>query len=71
MELPALLTQDEVDPLAAGIFGASDEERRKRIVQNDPTHYDNALWLANPDLNHCRATEPRSSTIRRTGRFLR
>ena len=49
-ELASLLTQDEVDPLAAGIFGASDEERRKRIVQNDPTHYDNALWLATPDL---------------------
>jgi hypothetical protein len=49
-ELEALLTDDEVDPLAAGIFGASDEERRKRIVQNDPTHYDNALWLATPDL---------------------
>jgi hypothetical protein len=49
-ELSALLTQDEVDPLAAGIFGASDEERRQRIVQNDPTHYDNALWLATPDL---------------------
>jgi hypothetical protein len=49
-ELAALLTQDEVDPLAAGIFGLSDEERRKRIVQNDPTHYDNALWLATPDL---------------------
>jgi hypothetical protein len=45
-ELAALLTQDDVDPLAAGIFGASDEDRRKRIVQNDPTHYDNALWLA-------------------------
>jgi hypothetical protein len=44
-ELETLLTQDDVDPLAAGIFGASDEERRKRIVQNDPTHYDNALWL--------------------------
>jgi hypothetical protein len=49
-ELAALLTQDDVDPLAAGIFGASDEERRKRIVQNDPTHYDNALWLTTPDL---------------------
>ena len=49
-ELAALLSQDEVDPLAAGIFGASDEERRKRVVQNDPTHYDNALWLATPDL---------------------
>jgi hypothetical protein len=45
-ELAKLLTQEDVDPLAAGIFGASDEERRKRVVQNDPTHYDNALWLA-------------------------
>jgi hypothetical protein len=50
VELSALLTQDDVDPLVAGIFGASDEERRKRIVQNDPTHYDNALWLATPGL---------------------
>src|SRR5258708_16775351 len=49
-ELAALLTDDDVDPLAAGIFGASDEERRKRVAQNDPTHYDNALWLANPEL---------------------
>jgi feruloyl esterase len=49
-ELATLLSQDEVDPLAAGIFGASDEDRRKRVVQNDPTHYDNALWLATPDL---------------------
>ena len=45
-ELTALLSQDDVDPLVAGIFGASDEERRKRVVQNDPTHYDNAQWLA-------------------------
>lgn len=49
-ELTALLTQDDVDPLVAGIFGLSDEERRKRVVQNDPTHYDNAMWLATPDL---------------------
>jgi hypothetical protein len=49
-ELTALLTQDDVDPLVAGIFALSDEERRKRVVQNDPTHYDNALWLATPDL---------------------
>jgi hypothetical protein len=48
--LATLLTEEEVDPLAAGIFGASDEERRKRVVQNDPTHYDNALWLSNPGL---------------------
>jgi len=49
-ELSALLTQDQVDPLAAGIFALSDEERRKRIVQNNGTHYDNALFLATPDL---------------------
>ena len=49
-ELSTLLTQDEVDPLAAGMFGASDEERRKRVVQTDPTHYDNALWLSTPDV---------------------
>ncbi|HMD34609.1 MAG TPA: tannase/feruloyl esterase family alpha/beta hydrolase, partial [Vicinamibacterales bacterium] len=49
-ELSALLSQDEVDPLVAGIFGASDEDRKKKIVQNDPTHYDNALWLATPEL---------------------
>ncbi len=49
-ELSALLAQDNVDPLAAGIFGASDEERRQRVVQNDPTHYDNALWLSTPDV---------------------
>jgi hypothetical protein len=49
-ELSALLTQGDVDPLAAGIFGASDEDRRKRVVQSDPTHYDNALWLSTPQL---------------------
>ena len=49
-ELSALLTQDQVDPLAAGIFALSDEERRKRIVQNNGTHYDNALFLATPEL---------------------
>ncbi len=49
-ELTALLTQDDVDPLVAGVFALSDEERRKRVVQNDPTHYDNAMWLATPDL---------------------
>jgi hypothetical protein len=48
-ELATLLIQDDVDPLAAGIFGASDEERRKRVTQKDPTHYDNALWLTAPD----------------------
>jgi feruloyl esterase len=45
-DLTALLSRDDVDPLVAGIFGLSDDERRKRVVQNDPTHYDNAQWLA-------------------------
>lgn len=49
-ELSALLSADDVDPLVAGIFGLSDEDRRKRVVQNDPTHYDNAMWLATPEL---------------------
>jgi hypothetical protein len=49
-DLAALLTKDEVDPLAAGVFALTDEERRKRVAQNDPTHYDNALWLATPGL---------------------
>jgi hypothetical protein len=44
-ELTKLLTQAGVDPLAAGIFAASDEERAKRVRQTDPTHYDNATWL--------------------------
>jgi hypothetical protein len=47
-ELTKLLTQPGVDPLVLGIFGATDEQRRNRVVQNDPTHYDNALWLAAP-----------------------
>ena len=45
-ELTTLLTQPGVDPLVLNIFGATDEQRRTRINQNDPTHYDNALWLA-------------------------
>jgi hypothetical protein len=49
-ELTALLSDDDVDPLVAGIFGLSDEERRTKVKQNDPTHYDNAMWLATPEL---------------------
>ena len=44
-ELTKLLTQPGVDPLVTGIFGATDEQRRARVSQNDPTHYDNSLWL--------------------------
>ena len=45
VELTKLLTQPGVDPLVTGIFGATDEQRRARVNQNDPTHYDNSLWL--------------------------
>jgi len=45
-ELTKLLTQPGVDPLATNIFGASDEDRRRRVNQTDPTHYNNADWLA-------------------------
>jgi hypothetical protein len=44
-ELTKLLTQEGVDPLAGTIFAANDEERRDRIHQTDPTHYNNAVWL--------------------------
>ena len=57
-ELTKLLTQADVDPLAAGIFGASDEERRNRIRQNDPTHYNNADWLT--------TAQPKALSSRRT-----
>jgi hypothetical protein len=57
-ELTKLLTQEGVDPLAGGIFAASDEERRKRVQQNDPTHYNNAVWLT--------TTEPKALTSLRT-----
>lgn len=50
-ELTKLLTQPDVDPLAAGIFGATDEQRRVRVNQNDPTHYDNSLWLTPENAN--------------------
>ncbi len=57
-ELTKLLTQDGVDPLAAGIFAASDEDRRKRVLQNDPTHYNNAFWLT--------TSQPKALSSRRT-----
>jgi len=49
-ELSKLLSQGDVDPLVLGIFGASDEQRKIRVAQNDPTHYDNHLWLATPNV---------------------
>ena len=57
-ELTKLLTQEGVDPLAGGIFAASDEERRKRIRQIDPTHYNNADWLT--------TAQPKALSSRRT-----
>ncbi len=47
-EFARLVGGDGVDPLAGNLFAASDEERRKRITQTDPTHYNNAVWLATP-----------------------
>jgi hypothetical protein len=61
-ELTKLLTQDGVDPLAAGIFAASDEERRKRIRQTDPTHYNNADWLT--------TRQPKALSSRRTSLII-
>ena len=57
-ELIKLLTKDGVDPLAANIFGATDEERAKRVEQTDETHYNNAEWLA--------TAKPKTLSSRRT-----
>jgi hypothetical protein len=57
-ELTKLVTQEGVDPLAGSILAADDEERRKRIHQTDPTHYNNAVWLTTP--------QPKALSSRRT-----
>ena len=57
-ELIKLLSKDGVDPLATNIFGATDEERLKRIDQTDETHYNNAEWLA--------TAKPKTLSSRRT-----
>ena len=45
-ELTELLTAQGVDPLARNLLAEeSEEERRDRTRQADPTHYDNAVWL--------------------------
>ncbi len=46
-ELRGLLTAEGTDPLAFGIFGEADPERRReRAVQTQENiHYDNAIWL--------------------------
>jgi hypothetical protein len=57
-ELVRLVTQEGVDPLAGGVLAASDEERETRIRQNDPTHYNNDVWLRTP--------QPKTLSSRRT-----
>ena len=57
-ELTKLLTREDVDPLVGGIFAASDEERRHLILQNDPTHYNNSVWLT--------TRQPKALSSRRT-----
>ena len=57
-ELIKLLAKAGVDPLATNIFGASDEERLKRVEQTDETHYNNAEWLA--------TAKPKTLSSRRT-----
>src|SRR3954470_20852982 len=53
-----LVTQGGVDPLTPDVLGADDDVRAERVQQNDPTHYDNALWLA--------TAQPKSLSSRRT-----
>jgi hypothetical protein len=61
--LMKLLTRPGVDPLGGrGVFGADDKDREKRTEQNDPTHYDNALWLT--------TTRPKSLSSRRTSLII-
>jgi hypothetical protein len=47
-ELIRLVNQEGVDPLAGALLSVSDEERTQRVKQTDPTHYNNAQWLATP-----------------------
>lgn len=60
--LAALLAQPNVDPLRGGIFAVSEEERERNVEQNDPTHYDNAQWLA--------TNRPKTLTSRRTSLII-
>jgi hypothetical protein len=56
--LTALVTQPGVDPLAPDVLGADDDDRVERVRQNDPTHYDNSLWLS--------TAQPKALSSRRT-----
>ena len=57
-ELIRLITEEGVDPLTGGIFSATDQDRRERLQQTDPTHYDNSVWL--------RTENPKALSSRRT-----
>jgi hypothetical protein len=52
------VTQDGFDPLAPGVLATTEEERRDRGQQNDPTHYNNAVWLT--------TAQPKGLSSRRT-----
>ncbi|MEE2775782.1 MAG: hypothetical protein VYE73_03340 [Acidobacteriota bacterium] len=58
--LNGLVTGEGVDPLRArGVLTTNDHgERLERLEQADPTHYDNAIWLA--------TEKPRGLSTRRT-----
>lgn len=60
--LTALLSQPNVDPLRGGVFAAADQDRENNVEQNDPTHYDNAQWLA--------TNRPKTLTTRRTSLII-
>ena len=48
-ELTELLTATGVDPLARNLLAEENEEERLDLTrQDDPTHYDNAIWLTTP-----------------------
>jgi len=57
-EFQRLLSRPEVDPLVTGVLAADDSTREKSVEQNDPTHYDNAMWL--------QTSRPKTLTTRRT-----
>ena len=60
--LTKVLSQSNVDPLVGGVFTAGDEELDKAVEQNDPTHYDNAVWL--------QTSRPKTISSRRTSLII-
>ena len=61
-ELMRLVTEEGVDPLTGGIFSVTDQDRRERLQQTDPTHYDNSVWL--------RTENPKALSSRRTSMIV-